>query len=306
MGRRRTYMGHTHAPHNYDRAFTLAIVLNMAFVIAEAVAGWYGNSLALLADAGHNLGDVLSLLLAWGSRYLTQRTATTRRTYGLRRSSILAALTNAIFLLLAVGAIGWEALTRLSEPYSSNGKVVIAVAAIGVVINGATALLFIRGQHDDLNIRGAYLHMAADAAVSLGVVVAGGLIIVTQWHWLDPAASLAIVVVIAFSSWNLLRESLDLALDAVPESIDPTSVEHYLQALPEVSSVHHLHIWAMSTTEIALTAHLVKLDGRLDDVFLQRVHTELHKRFGIGHATLQLELGGLADCVNSDSSDQQC
>lgn len=180
------------------------------------------------------------------------------------------------------------------------------MAAIGVVINGATALLFMRGQHDDLNIRDAYLHMAADTAVSLGVVVAGGLIIVTQWHWLDPVASLAIVALIAFSSWNLLRESLNLALDSVPESIDPTLVEHYLQALPEVSSVHHLHIWAMSTTEAVFTAHLVKLDARLDDAFLQRVHTVLHKRFGIGHATLQLELGGLAECANSDSPVQHC
>ncbi len=299
-------MGHTHAPPNYDRAFTLAIALNMAFVVAEAGAGWYGNSLALLADAGHNLGDVLSLLLAWGSRYLTGRSATTRRTYGLRRSSILAALTNAILLLMAVGAIGWEALMRLAEPTSANGRVVIVIAAIGVVINGATALLFLRGRHDDLNIRGAYLHMAADAAVSLGVVVAGGMIIITQWYWLDPAASLAIVVVIAFSSWSLLRESLDLALDAVPEAIDPTLVERYLQSLPEVSGVHHLHIWAMSTTEVALTAHLVKVDARLDDAFLQRVHTELHDKFGIGHATLQLELSGMADCSNDDSSVQKC
>jgi cobalt-zinc-cadmium efflux system protein len=299
-------MGHTHAPPNYDRAFAVAISLNVAFVGAEAGAGWYGNSLALLADAGHNLGDVLSLLLAWGSRYLTGRAATTRRTYGLRRSSILAALTNAILLLLAVGAIGWEALTRLSESAYANGKVVMIVAAIGVVINGATALLFMRGRHDDLNIRGAYLHMAADAAVSLGVVVAGGLILVTQWHWLDPAVSLVIVVVIAYSSWSLLRESLDLALDAVPEAINPALVEHYLQSLPEISSVHHLHIWAMSTTEVALTAHLVKRDAHLDDAFLRRVHSELHDQFGIGHATLQLESGGMADCVTSGSSVHQC
>lgn len=167
-------------------------------------------------------------------------------------------------------------------------------------------MLFMRARHDDLNIRGAYLHMAADAAVSLGVVVAGGLIIVTQRNWPDPVANLVIVIVIVFSSWNLLRESLDLALDAVPDSIDPTWVQFYLQTLPEVSSVLHLHIWAMSTTEVVLTAHRVKLDGGLDDVFLQRVHTELHNRYGIGHATLQLELGGLADCVNSDSSVQHC
>lgn len=300
-------MGHTHAPANYDRAFTLGITLNLAFVLAEAGAGWYGNSLALLADAGHNLGDVLSLLLAWGGRYLAGRAATPRRTYGMRRSSILAALANAIILLLAIGAIAWEALQRLSEPHVANGRIVLVVAAVGVVINTATALLFMRGRHTDLNIRGAFLHMAADAAVSLGVVLAGAMILLTHWYWLDPAVSLLIVVVIAIGSWQLLRESLDLALDAVPGSIDPKAVERYLQALPEVSSVHHLHIWAMSTTEVALTAHLIKADAQLDDDFLRRVHDELRHRFGIGHATLQLESGASAhDCAHETSPLPHC
>lgn len=284
-------MGHVHAPASHDRAFAVGIALNLGFVAAEGVAGWYGDSLALLSDAGHNLSDVLSLLLAWGGSYLTARAVSERRTYGLRRSSILAALMNAVILLLVIGALGWEAITRLSEPHVPHGMVVIVTAALGVVVNTATALMFMRGRHGDLNIRGAFLHMAADAAVSLGVVIAGVLILFTDWYWLDPLMGLLIVLVIAVSSWQLLRESLDLALDAVPGSIDPAAVERYLDALPEVEGVHHLHIWAMSTTEIALTAHLVKRDGRLDDGFLRRVHDELHDRFGIGHATLQLEAG---------------
>ena len=294
-------MGHTHAPANYDRAFALGIALNLGFVIAEGLAGWYGNSLALLADAGHNLSDVLSLLLAWGGAFLARRAATMRRTYGLRRSTVLAALTNAIILMLAIGAIGWEALTRLAEPPVANARIVILVAAIGVVVNTLTALLFMRGRHSDLNIRGAFLHMAADAAVSLGVVIAGVMILLTQWYWLDSAISLVIVLVIAVGSWQLLRESLDLALDAVPGSVDPVAVENYLRALPEVSGVHHLHIWGMSTTEVALTAHLIKSDPCLDDAFLRRVHAELHDRFGIGHATLQLESGQAESaCAHGD------
>lgn len=284
-------MGHIHAPASHDRAFAIGIALNLGFVIAEGIAGWYGDSLALLSDAGHNLSDVLSLLLAWGGSYLTARAATERRTYGLRRSSILAALMNAVILLMVIGALGWEAIARLGEPRAPHGMVVIVTAALGVVINTATALMFMRGRHGDLNIRGAFLHMAADAAVSLGVVIAGVLILFTDWYWLDPLMGLAIVLVIAVSSWQLLRESLDLALDAVPGSIDPVAVERYLGGLPGIDGVHHLHIWAMSTTEVALTAHLVKRDGRLDDCFLRRVHDELHDRFGIGHATLQLEAG---------------
>lgn len=287
-------MGHAHPPVDYNTAFGLGVTLNLTFVVAEAAAGWYANSLALLADAGHNLGDVLGLLLAWGGSYLAGRAATARRTFGLRRSTILAALANAILLLLAIGAIGWEAVSRLREPQSADGRIVMAVAAIGVIINTATALLFLRGRHSDLNVRGAFLHMAADAAVSFGVVCAGGLILLTHWQWLDPLISLLIVAVIAVASWGLLRESLDLALDAVPSGIDPDAVEAYLRSLPELRAVHHVHIWAMSTTEVALTAHLVKADSRLDDAFLCRVQQELHDRFGIGHATLQLETGAAA------------
>lgn len=284
-------MVHVHGQIHYNRVFALAIVLNLLFVLAEAMAGWWADSLALLADAGHNLSDVLSLVLAWGGSYLAGRAATRRRTYGLRRSSILAALTNAILLLLAIGAIGWEAVQRFADPAQPDTTLVIAVAALGVVINTATALLFLRGRHTDLNLRGAYLHMAADAAVSVGVVIAGITIAWTHWYWLDPLVSLVIVAVIALGSWNLLRESLDLALDAVPESVDPQAVEAYLASLPELRGVHHLHIWAMSTTEVALTAHLIKADGCLDDAFLRRVHQALRDRFGIGHATLQLEAG---------------
>ncbi len=291
-------MGHLHTPSSYDRAFALGVLLNLGFVIVEAAAGWFADSLALLADAGHNMGDVLSLLIAWGGSYLAGREATARRTYGLRRSTILAALTNAIILLLAVGAISWEAVMRFSQPHEANGWVVISVAAVGFVINSLTALMFMRGRSADLNIRGAFLHMAADAAVSIGVVVAGVLILLTQWLWLDPLVSLMIVLVIAVSSWHLLRESLDLALDAVPASIDPDAIESYLAGLAEVSSVHHIHIWAMSTTEVALTAHLVKTDNSLDDAFLRRIHAELRDRFGIDHATLQLEAGVLdVECV---------
>lgn len=284
-------MGHIHGPVHYNRVFALAIALNLLYVVTEALAGWWGDSLALLADAGHNLSDVLSLVLAWGGSYLASRAATRRRTYGLRRSSILAALVNAILLLLAIGAIGWEAIQRLADPPAPNTTLVIAVAAVGVMINTATALLFMRGRHKDLNLRGAYLHMVADAAVSVGVVIAGLAIAWTQWHWLDPLVCLVIVGVIAFGSWSLLRESLDLALDAVPESVDPQAVEAYLANLPELCGVHHVHIWAMSTTEVALTAHLIKVDDRLDDAFLRRVHQALHDQFGIDHATLQLEAG---------------
>lgn len=293
-------MGHVHAPSGYNRLFAVGIGLNLSFVAAEGLAGWYGNSLSLLADAGHNLSDVLSLALAWGASILSERAATQRRTYGLRRSSILAALINAILLLIAIGAIAWESIHRFSAPIVPDSTIVILVAAIGVVINTATALLFMRGRKHDLNLRGAFLHMAADAAVSVGVVIAGIVIAYTQWYWVDPMVSLMIVAVIAVGSWQLLRESLDLVLDAVPESVDPQAVETYLNELPEVQSVHHLHIWAMSTTEVALTAHLVKPDGRLDDAFMRKVHRELHKRFGIGHATLQLEAGDeIRDCSSA-------
>ncbi|MGN6755820.1 MAG: cation diffusion facilitator family transporter [Thermomicrobiales bacterium] len=283
--------GHSHGPASYGRAFAIGMALNIGFVIIEAVYGKLAGSLALVADAGHNLSDVLGLGLAWGAAVLAQRRPTVRRTYGLRRTSILAALANAIILLVAVGGIAWEAIRRLQTPDHVGGVTVIWVAAIGIVVNIGTALLFLRGRHTDLNIRGAFLHMAADAAVSLGVVLAGIAIVLTGQGWIDPAVSLAIVVVILAGTWGLLRDSVNLALDAVPEQIDVAAVESYLRALPQVQDVHDLHIWAMSTTETALTAHLVRPASALDDGLLARASAELHDRFGIEHATLQVETG---------------
>ena len=282
---------HSHAPAQRSRAFALGMALNVAFIVAEVFYGVRSHSLALFADAGHNLSDVLGLGLAWGALMLGQRPPTERHTYGMRRASILAALGNAILLFIAVGAITLEALQRFGRPQAVAGGVVMAVAGLGVVINGATALLFLSGRKDDLNVRGAFLHMAADAGVSLGVVVAGFLIARTSWLWLDPAISLAISVVIVWGTWSLLRESLHLAMDAVPASVNRAEVEAYLQGLPGVTAVHDLHIWAMSTTEIALTVHLVKPDAEVDDALLERVKRELHDRFGIEHMTIQLECG---------------
>ncbi len=282
---------HDHGPLNINRAFGIGVSLNLAFVALEAGFGFWANSLALLADAGHNLSDVIGLLLAWGASYLAAREPSLRRTYGLRRSSILAALINAVLLLLAVGAIVWEALQRFGTPELVSGWTVIGVAAAGVVVNTVTALLFISGRKDDLNVRGAYLHMAADAAVSAGVVIAGFLIRATGWTWVDPLTSMVIAVVIAIATWGLFRESLNLALDAVPSGIDPAAVEAYLASIPGITSVHHLHVWGMSTTEIALTVHLTKPDGKLDDALLERINAELHERFHISHATIQLEQG---------------
>ncbi len=233
---------HDHGPANHDRAFALGVALNLAFVAVEAIFGVLSNSLALVADAGHNLSDVLGLLLAWGAAVLSRRLPTPRRTYGLRRSSVLAALFNGIFLLVAIGAIGWEAIRRFSDPGPVAGGTVIAVAAVGIVINTGTALLFLADRKGDLNIRGAFLHMAADAAVSLGVVLAGFAILATDWRWLDPAISLAIVAVIFVGTWGLLRDSVNLALDAVPESIDTAAIGAYLAGQPAVTNVHDLHI----------------------------------------------------------------
>ena len=283
--------GHQHGPPDYNRAFVLGIALNLAFVAAEAVFGVRANSLALVADAGHNLSDVLGLALAWGANLLSARIPTPRRTYGLRRSSILAALLNAVILLTAIGAIAWEAIGRFRHPGPVSPGIVMAVAAIGVVINGVTALLFMRGRHSDLNIRGAYLHMAADAGVSVGVVLAGGVIAAAGWFWVDPVVSLSIVVLIAMGTWGLLRDSFNLALDAVPAGIDPTAINAYLRELPGVVAVHDLHIWAMSTTEVALTAHLVKPEVNDDDTLMARAAAHLHDALGIEHATLQIERG---------------
>jgi len=282
---------HSHEPANYNRAFIIGITLNAGFVIVEALFGFLTNSLALLADAGHNLSDVLGLLLSWGASWLVRRRPTQRYTYGFRRSSILAALLNASFLLIAMGAIATESIQRLSHPLPVSASTVIGVSLVGIVINGVTALLFMSGRERDLNIRGAFLHMAADALVSFGVVLAGVAIVTTGWLWFDPVVSLIIVVVIGVGTWNLLHDSVNLALDAVPEGIETQAVQTYFEQLPGVVAVHDLHIWAMSTTETALTAHLVMLTGSPGDAFLSRISMELHDKFGIEHTTIQVETG---------------
>ena len=283
--------GHNHVSSNYNRAFAIGIALNVSFVIVEAVYGVLAHSIALLADAGHNLSDVLSLILAWGASLLSRRPPNRRYTYGLRRSSILIALLNAILLLLAMGGITWETLQRFSNPEPIAGGTVIGVAAVGIFINTITALMFMSGRKLDLNIRGAFLHMTADALVSLGVVLAGIAIVATGWLWFDPVVSLIIVAVVVVSTWQLLKDSVNLALDAVPEGIEPLAVQTYLAQRSGVTSVHDLHIWAMSTTETALTAHLVMPSGHPGDDFLAQTCRELHDHFGIEHATLQIEVG---------------
>ena len=286
---------HAHGPANYNRAFAIGTALNLGFVLVEAAFGVIANSVALLADAGHNLSDVLALLLAWGAAWLTRRQPTSRHTYGFGSSSILASLINAMLLLVAVGAIAFEAIGRIFRPEPVAEFIVIWVAAAGILVNGATAWMFMRGRERDINIRGAYLHMASDAAVSAGVVVAAIAIWATGWYWLDPLASLAISVVIVLGSLDLLKESTRLAMAAVPGGVDRTGVERYLAGLSGVSAVHDLHIWAISTTETALTAHLVRPAMGPDDEFLRGVAAELRTRFGIGHCTIQIEHDG-ADC----------
>lgn len=267
------------------------MALNTGFVIAEGAYGFVANSVALVADAGHNLSDVLGLLVAWVASVLARRPPSQRYTYGLRSSSILAALFNAGFLLIAVGAIAWEGVLRLIHPEPVSGSDVMVVAAIGIVVNGTTAMMFASGRKSDLNIRGAYLHMAADAAVSAGVVVAGLVINLTDWQWLDPATSLVIVAIIIWSSWGLLRESVAMSLDAVPAGISLEEVRAFLAALPGVIEVHDLHVWSMSTTEVALTAHLIRPQCAVDDQLLAAAAAELRRRFGIHHATIQVESG---------------
>ena len=295
---------HDHAAIDYNRAFALGVALNVLFVVVEAVYGVLADSLALLADAGHNLSDVLSLLLAWGASYLARRPPTRRRTYGLRRSTILASLLNAVILLVAVGAIGWEAIRRLGHPAPVATGTVIVVAGVGVVINTATALLFLRGRHHDLNVQGAFLHMSADAAISVGVVVAALAIRSTGALWIDPAVSLVIALAIALGTWGLFRDSMNLALDAVPPGIDPAAIESWLRQIDGVADVHDLHIWAMSTTETALTAHLVMPDAPADDAFLHRIACELHDHFHVEHTTLQIERGDIAHPCQLASGDR--
>lgn len=288
---------HAHAPKSFGRAFALGIGLNILFVIAEVIFGLVGNSTALLADAGHNLSDVLGLVVAWVAAALSRRAPTTRFTYGLRSTSILAALFNAMFLLAAVGAIAWEAVQRIAHPEPVAGKTVIIVATIGILINGATAWLFASGRRDDLNIHGAFLHMAADAAVSAGVAVAGVFILVTGWLVVDPIVSLAICVIIMWSTWGLLRDSLRMSLAAVPPGVQAPAVRAYLERRPGVARLHDLHIWPISTTETALTCHLVMPDGHPGDAFLMEIARELKDRFSIGHSTVQIETSEETACI---------
>lgn len=288
--------GHSHAPASFGTAFAVGIALNTAFVVVEAVYGYTSNSTALIADAGHNLSDVLGLVVAWIAVILSKRPASPRYTYGLRGSSILAALFNAVFLLIAVGAIGWEAILRLLNPEPVAEKTVMIVAAIGIVINGFTAWLFASGSKNDLNIRGAYLHMAADAAVSAGVVVAALVIMFTGWLWLDPAVSLVIVAVIVWGTWGLLRDSTAMSLDAVPSNIDPVAVRDYLEHRPGVTEVCDLHIWPMSTTEVALSCHLVIPSGYPGDAFLVEASHQLNDRFHIQHVTIQIVTSPVTGC----------
>jgi cobalt-zinc-cadmium efflux system protein len=282
---------HSHAPANFGFAFGFGIILNTIFIIVEVIYGILGDSLALLADAGHNVSDVLGLVIAWIAVYLGKKAPSERRTYGFKRSSILSALFNAVFLLVAIGAIAWEAIQRFSTPHPVAGKTVIIVAFIGILINTLTALLFMSGRKHDLNIRGAFMHMAADALVSLGVVVAGFVLLWTGWQWLDPLVSLVISIVILFGTWGLLKESINLSLDAVPEGIDIVKIKGYLSNLPTIQEVHDLHVWGMSTTEAALTVHLIRSEIEDNDELLQKLTKELHDQFGIEHATIQIEKG---------------
>lgn len=278
--------GHDGADHGL--AFGIGIALNLVFVAIEAFYGWKIDSLALLADAGHNLSDVFGLVLAWGGALAGRLRPDERHTYGWRRASILAAFVNALLLLVAMGSLAWEAAHRLRAPEPTEGWTIIAVAAIGIVINTATALLFMRGRAGDLNIRGAFLHMAADALVSLGVVVGGALYLWQGWDWIDPVMSLAIAAVIVVGTWSLFRQSLHLLFDGVPEGVPLSEVRALLASLPGVADVHDLHVWAMGTSQVALTAHLVMPEGGGDDDFLQRAAALLDERFDIEHVTLQV------------------
>jgi len=285
-------MGHGHHHHqsiNHNRAFAVGVGLNTAFVIIEGGFGFFADSLALLADAGHNLSDVLALLIAWGASFLARSRPSHRRTYGLKRTTILASLISTSMLLVALGAISWEALNRLFQPQPADSLTIIVVASIGVVINGVTAALFMAGRKKDLNIHAAFLHMAADAAISLGVVVAGVLLWLTGWLWLDPLLSLLIAVIIFISSWELLKDAVNLTVDAVPKSIHLPAVKRYLESLSGVTEIHDLHVWALSTTETALTVHLVTTWRESDNHWLGKIQQELHEKFDIEHSTIQIE-----------------
>jgi cobalt-zinc-cadmium efflux system protein len=289
--------GHSHAPASFGLAFAVGAALNSAFVAGEAIYGVLGHSLALLADAGHNLGDVLALLVAWAASWLVKRRPSARYTYGLRSTSMLAALFNAVVLLLITGAVAAEAVRRLVAPEGVQGVTVMAVAAVGILVNGITAAMFASGRKGDLNIRGAFQHMLADALVAAGVVIAGGAILMTGWVRIDPIASLIVSGIIIWGTWGLLKDSVNMVLHAVPSGIEPDAVRGYLEHRPGVSELHDLHIWPMSTTETALTAHLVMPAGHPGDAVLGQICNELKRRFGIGHATIQIEVSAEADCA---------
>ena len=291
---------HHHSPKNISRAFVIGIILNMSFVLVEVGAGFWKHSLALLTDAGHNFGDVVGLLLVLIANRLAKIKPTENYTYGYSKSTVLVALTNAIILLVAVGAIGWEAITRISEPHPVDGSVISIVAFIGLIINATTALLFFKDKEKDINVKGAYLHMAADAAVSFGVVIAGIIMIYTQWFWMDAVISLLIIIVIIGSTWELLRDSLRLSLDGVPTRINMKEVRDYFSDLKEVTAIHDLHIWAMSTTEAAMTVHLVMPEGG-SAAFLSKVKQDLLLNFNIIHTTIQIERS--SDDINCE---QKC
>ncbi|MGH1537234.1 MAG: cation diffusion facilitator family transporter [Gammaproteobacteria bacterium] len=299
-------MEHSHrhpTPKNYTLAFGVGTALNLIFVIVEAIFGFLSNSLALIADAGHNLGDVLALLLSWGATYLAQRKPTNTKTYGLRRGTILAAFISSLILLMTMSIVAWEALGRFSNPSEVNSITIIVVAAVGVLINTATALLFLSSQHDDLNIKAAFIHMAADAGVSLGVVLSGAAIFVTGLLWIDPAISLLIVVVIVISTWGVFRDSFNLAMDGVPKRINVEEVRNFILQQDGITEIHDLHIWAMSTTQVALTAHLVRDTTMVDDNFLHNLSKELHDRFEIIHPTIQIESGKQAHLCDQAQHD---
>jgi cobalt-zinc-cadmium efflux system protein len=294
--------GHGHAPKDFGFAFAVGTALNLGFVILEAFYGFLANSMALLADAGHNLSDVFGLLMAWGATVLVKRAPTPRFTYGFGSTTILAALANAIFLLVATGAIVWEAVQRFGSPEPVAGQTVMMVAALGILVNGFTAWLFASGSKDDINIRGAFMHMAADAVIALGVVITGFAMLKTGWLWLDPVVSIVIAAIIVYGTWDLLRESAGLAMHAVPPGIDPARVRAHLEKLPGVTAVHDLHIWPMSTTETALTCHLVIPAGHPGDQFLCDAAEALHVKFEIRHATLQIEHADCGGCALAHSS----
>ena len=287
---------HTHEVKDFGKAFAIGIALNIVYIVIEVIYGLIVNSLALIADAGHNLSDVLGLIIAWVASYLVKKSATKKYTYGLKKSSVLAAFINAMILLVAIGIIIWEAIGRFAEPQQIEGTTIMIVAGIGVFINAVTALLFFSGRKHDLNIKGAFLHMAADAGISLGVVIVGLVLTFTNLYWLDPVMSIVIALIIFWGTWDLLKDSTSLALDAVPKEIDKDGVENYFDSMPQLKSFHDLHIWAMSTTETALTVHAVVEDGCSNNELIDKISEDMRHQFNIVHTTIQFETKGDKVC----------